>query len=113
MGQRTLIDAFDQALRGAEQPAACDEEHRQQRRERQGQHAFLQDHAAVEVAPVGQLDLPRDAGADGIADEFRRVTDADAVHPLVAAKGEGDDVAIGREPLPQPVRKAKVRARGT
>ena len=56
---------------------------------------------------VGKLDLPRHARADGIAHEFRRVTYADAVHPLAAAKGEGDDVAIGREAPPEPVGEAK------
>jgi hypothetical protein len=63
----------------------------------------LQDHGAVEIAGVGKLDLPRHASADSVADEFRRMAHADAVHPLLAAEGKGDDVAIGGEPLPQPV----------
>ena len=50
MRQRPLIDAFDQALRGAEQPAAGDEEYGQQRRQRRGQHALLDDHASGRVA---------------------------------------------------------------
>ena len=107
MRKRALIDALDQALRRAEQPAAGDEEHGQQRRQSGRQHAFLQDHRAVEIGGVGKLDLARDAGADGIALEFRGQANADAVHPLLAAKGKGDDVAIGGEVLAEPVGKAE------
>jgi hypothetical protein len=49
----------------------------------------------VEAAIVVKLDLAGDAGADGVAHEFRRIADADAVHPPLAAEREGDDVAIG------------------
>ena len=52
---------------------------------------------------VVQLDLAGDAGADGGADEFRRMADADAVHALLAAERKGDDVAIGGEALAETV----------
>ena len=57
----------------------------------------------VEAAIVLQLDLAGDAGADGVADEFRRIADADAVHPPLAAESKGDDVAVGGEALAKTV----------
>ena len=101
--QRPVIDAPDQALRGAEQPTAGDEEDRQQRRERRWHHPFLDEHGMVEAVGIVKLDLAGDASADGIAIEFRRMADADGVHPLLAAEGEGDDVAVGREALAEAI----------
>ena len=86
--QRALIDALDEALRGAEQPAAGDEEHRQERGERRRQHALLNEHAVVEPVAVVELDLAGDAGADGVAYEFRRVADADARSPSPCRQGQ-------------------------
>ena len=68
---------------------------------------------AVESRAIGELDLAGDAGADGIAHEFRRVADADGVHALRAAKGEGDDVAIGGEALAEAVGQAEAHARAS
>ena len=105
--ERPLVDAGDQALERAQQPAVGDEQRRQDRRQRRGQHAFLDGQAVGEVLLVDDLDLAGDAGADVEALDLCRVADADGIDGELGAVAEGDDVAVGREAFAQPVGKGQ------
>ena len=69
----------------------------------EGSTPSLDGQAVLEVVRIRKLDLAGDASADSVAVEFCRMTDADRVHFGLLAEREGNDVAVGGEPLAQPV----------
>ncbi len=78
-GERALVDAVDQARQRAEQAAVGEEHHRQRRRERGGQRAFLDAEFVVEIVWIVDLDLAGDGGADLEFRHLRGMPDADRV----------------------------------
>ena len=104
LGERTLVDAVDEALQRAEQAAVGNEQNGKHRRERRRQHAFLHAQLVGEVRLVVDLKLAGNSGADLGAFDLGRVADADGVDRFAGAVAEGDDVAVGREALADAVR---------
>ena len=91
-------------MQRAQQSAVGDEQRRQQRRQRRGQHALLDGQALGKVVRVDDLDLARDAGAHVQPLDLGRVADADGVDGQPGTVAEGDDVAVGGEAAAQPIR---------
>ena len=97
--ERPLVDAGHQALQRPQQPTVGDEHHRQDRRQRRGQHALLDGQAVGQILLVDDLDLARHAGADIQPRHLLRIADADGIDRHLGAIAEGDDVAVGGEAL--------------